>query len=347
MQRRFNRLGSLAPLTAMMTAAVSASGCIYETHHDPYGTIAFDWMFDGISTCSEAGVDEVDLVVLQGNEVVLALEREPCVGGGLELSDILEGNYEVVIDAFDRESVLLYTGGFTVNVVGSRRNFAGVINLRPVGEPPPPPPPDDGDIELFWGFVYPNDDSEAFDCDFAGVEEVDVIVTPYGDRDPVYVETFDCHDEGVSVGGLLPGDYDVEVLGYGSYHDESILLYDSGVVPAMVHADSITELGDVLLDRVDENFSDFDVAWSFMDETCASAGVVDITVTISRLGAAEPDDVVVTDCTMSNLVRRTFVPGSYSVGVGGVGDDADWIGAVTVDLRPGSEAQVDLVLAPQ
>lgn len=334
-------------LLSLLALAPLGTGCIYAyEERDPYGTIAFDWRFDGIANCNDAGVDEVDLVVLQGNEVVLTLEREPCVGGGLELSDIYEGTYEVVIDAFSRDSVLLYAGSFTIRVIGGRTNYAGVVNLSPVGAPPPPPPTT-GDIDLFWGFLYPTNSSLTFDCFRAGAELVEVYVTDVADTEPLYADVFDCDDEGVSVTNLPEGAYDVRLLAFGSYHNDDLLLYDSGDMRTLVHGDAITDLGDVPLARVDENFSDFDVAWTFVGDSCASTGVDTVEVAFTRLGESEPEDSFAADCTEVNVVRPTFVPGSYTVEAFGAGNDGtDWVAAVTVDLPPGTVAQMDIVLAP-
>jgi hypothetical protein len=334
----------LLTLTSALTLAALGPACVYEAH-DPYGTIAFDWRFDGINNCSDAGVDEVDLVVLQGNEVVLTLEREPCVGGGLEISDIYEGNYEVIIDAFDRNGAILYTGSFTVNVIGGRSNYAGVVNLRPVGAPPPPPP-STGDIELFWGFQYPTNDSLTFDCALAGADLIEVEVYEATAVQPLFVEAYNCTDDGVVIADLFEGSYDVRLFGYGSYHGDDVLLYDSGDIRVLVQGGTLLEMGDVALPRIDENFGDFDVAWTFNAESCASAGIDEIEVAITRLGAAEPDDVVVLDCVEGSVLRRTFVPGSYNVEVFGAGSTMDWYSGVTVDLPPGTVAQMDVVLAP-
>lgn len=335
----------LLTLTAsVLTIATLGPACVYETH-DPYGTIAFDWRFDGINNCNDAGVDEVDLVVLQGNEVVLTLEREPCVGGGLEISDIYEGSYEVIIDAFDRESVLLYAGSFTVNVVGGRTNYAGVVNLQPVGLRPPPPPVT-GDIELFWGFQYPTNDSLTFDCALAGADLVEVEVYESTAVQPLFTGAFDCDEEGVAVANLPEGRYDVRLFGYGSYHGGDVLLYDSGDMRVLVQGGSILDMGDVALPRIDENFADFDVAWAFNGENCGTTGILEIEVAITRLGAAQPEDIVVVSCAEGSVLRRTFVPGSYNVEVFGAGSAMDWYSGVTVDLPPGTVAQMDVILAP-
>ncbi len=336
-----------AALALPTACAGLTAGCFYQAPvepapHDPYGTIAFDWRFGGIDTCSEAGVDEVDLLLLQGSEVVLQLEREPCVGGGLELTDIHEGAYDLVIDAYDRESVLLYNGTFGVDVKGGRTNSMGVVDLDAIGEPPPPPPAD-GDLSLFWGFRFPTD-APLFDCARAGVTEVDVVVTAIGAADAVYSDTYACADDGVSVTALPQGNYNVSLKGYGLYHGDDVLLYDSGNVSASINAGSETVLGDVVLERVSTAFADFDVAWSFGAESCASLGVTTIAVSFTRAGDATPEDSFEVACAQSSVLREVFVPGSYTVIVTGAGASAIYSGSAVADVGPGAVAPIDMLL---
>jgi hypothetical protein len=329
----------LLPLAALPLFAV---GCIYEAH-DPYGTIAFDWQFDGVPRCADAGVDEVDLIVLQGNEVVLELAGEKCVGGGLELTDIYEGNYEVVINAYDRVSVLRYAGSFTIHVEGGRKNFAGTVNLTRVGEEPPPV--FTGDLALFWGFAYPTNSSYVIDCDFAGADEVDVTLTAAGSSTPVFSETFACSEEGVQVTDLDAGFYELRITAFGRYLGDDVVLYDLFDGDVFVEEDALTDLGEVALPRVDDSFSDFDIAWMFNGESCSTAGVDTIELSIRRLDLGEAEDIVDVDCSEANKVRQVFVPGSYEVRAEGEGFDGSYVSTVTVDLPPSSVAQVDLALA--
>jgi hypothetical protein len=326
---------------------VAASACIYNAPPppDPFGDISFDWEFNGIPSCDDAGVDEVDLTMLRGGEVVLVLEREPCVGGGLTLRDINEGVYEIVIDAFSRESELLYSGSFAVRVIGGQDNYAGVVDLDPIN--PPPPPAEVGEVALFWAFQYPTDGTVVIDCALAGVEEVDVFVTPRGNFGQGFDDTFFCDDDGVIVRDLVEGPYDLRIQAYGSYHGDDILLYDSGDMVIDVIGDRQLDLGDVALPRLDESFSDFDVAWSFVGETCATNGVENVTLSFQRLDLDEPEDVFDISCDAASVLRRTFVPGSYAVSATALGNDGeDYFGTTTLDLPPNAVGQVDLVLAP-
>jgi hypothetical protein len=335
-------------LLALTVLTLSFAGCIITEPPppppDPFGDISFDWQFAGEPSCDDAGVDEVDLTLLRAGQVVLVIEREPCVGGGLTLTDIHEGTYEVIIDAFSRDSELLYAGSFAVAVEGGVDNYAGVIDLDPVN-PPPPPPPADGELRFFWAFQYPGDGDVLVECGRAGAEEVDIFLTDLSGA-PVFEDTRFCEDDGVSIAPLPQGSYQLRLMAYGSYHGDDLLLYDSGALVVDVVGDATNDLGDVALPRIDNNFADFDVAWTFAADTCASTGVATVNLAIRRLEEEQPEDSLAVDCSASNIVRRTFVPGSYEVTATADGASADFLGSVTVDVPPNSVAQIDLVLAP-
>lgn len=331
-------------LLPLACSVLSAACIVAPPPRDPYGDLSFDWSFDGEPSCDAAGVDEVDLTVLQDGVVVLVIEREPCVGGGLTITDLREGVYEVAIDAFSRDSIPLYAGSFRARVVGGEDTYAGVVNLDPVNEPPPPPL--NGALGLFWGFLYPTDGNLVIDCELAGVEELDVFVTPYGAAGAAFDGTFLCEDEGVLVDNLPPGRYAVRLMAYGRYHNADLLLYDTGDTLVDVLSGDVTELGDVAVPRIDASFADFDVAWSFAANTCAGVGVSQVTLSFTRFGHAAPEDTFAVDCGATSVLRRTFVPGSYTVSASAHGSSDDYVGSATVDLPPDSVAQVDLVLAP-
>lgn len=353
---------ALIPLLGVATVAAlgSASGCIiYDNDDDvpppdPYGDIAFDWSFDGINTCDEAGVDEVDVAIFQDGQLVLDHEREPCEGGGLIFTDIHSGFYEVFVDAYDRNGVVLYSGNFAIRVEGGQTNDAGLVVLENVNAPEPIPTATYS-LGLFWVFPYPSDTAITFDCALAGVEEVDVDVVPLGADGVGYVDTFPCDAEGVEISNLPEGRYELQLQGFGRYHDDDILLYDSGVLTVDVaeagqffdDESGIIEMGDVVLERDADSFSDFDVSWGFVDQTCADAGLAQVTVNFQRFGHEVPEDTITVDCAASGVLRPTFVPGSYDVSVAGIAaDETLYLGSTTVDLPPSSIAQVEVVLAP-
>lgn len=335
-------------LTALCSLVLAAtSGCIIHDDSpppDPFGDIAFDWSFAGIPTCDEALVDEVDVEIFQNDELVLLHEREPCEGGGLVFTDIREGLYEVFIDAYDRNGLVLYSGSFDIRVEGGVVNDAGVVVLDDVNGPPPVAL---GSLALFWVFPYPTDATLTFDCALAGVDEVDVTVTPLGNAGASFDDTFACTAEGVEVSNLPEGRYQLQVQAFGEYHQDPILLYDAGTITVDVFGDALTDLEDVIVGRADNAFSDFDVSWLLVDDTCAGAGIDSVTLSYQRFGHALPEDSFTVDCAAASVLRSTFVPGSYDVSVAGIGaGDVTYLGSQTVDLPPDAVAEVNVVLAP-
>jgi hypothetical protein len=339
------RSSPLAALAALAALASSAACFVGTPPRDPYGDIAFDWSFAGETDCDRAGVDEVDIDVVRGGEVVLSIEEEPCFGRGLVLTEILEGVYDVFIDAYDRNGVLLYAGHFNVRVRGGERTEAGLVSLDAVG-PRPAPAPKVGALAFFWSFQYPIDDNIVIDCALAGVNEVDIILTPRGTGGTPFEATRPCTEEGIAISQLREGRYDLEILGFGRFQGQDILLYDSGLLVVDILADQVRELGDLALPRVAEAFADFNVSWSFLNASCASAGVSRVTLSFLRAGFAEAEDVFEVDCTVSSVLRRTFVPGRYTVSARAVGASAVFTSATVVDVPPASLADVALVLSP-
>jgi hypothetical protein len=306
---------------------------------DPYGDIAFSWSFAGETSCDLAGVDELDIVVLQDAEVVFVLEREPCVGGGLVLTDFLAGRYEVEIDAYSRESELLYSGGFSLRVEGGRENDAGLVVLDALG---PPPPPATGDLAFFWAFRYPADNA-IIDCELAGVTEVDVVLEgPAGEE---VTETFPCGDDGAIFSNLVEGRWTVHLDAFGSYRTTDLHLYGVSVDVDVVAGREI-DLGDVVLDRDEGSFADIQVEWGFNATTCEAEGLGELQLSIARAGLAGPEDVTTVVCADLVELRRTFVPGTYTITLAGQGADADWFSSATIDLAPDTLAVVPLQLAP-
>ena len=333
------------PLAALLLAAVAgtaASGCVVvdrEPPPNPYGDIAFTWSFDGEPSCDVARVDEVDLIVLQNGVVVDIIEREPCVGGGLILTDYLEGRYEVEIDGFNRNGEILYTGGFSVRVQGGEEVDVGIVVLENLVDPLPP---EGGDLAFFWAFNYPAGEP-IIDCDIAGVREVDILLEgPFGEE---VQETFDCDEDGAIFTGLGTGRWTMHLDAFGTYHNADLHLYGRSL-DVDIRANREEDLGDVDLDRDDDNFADIEASWAFNGSTCAAEGVSELRLEIQRAGLSQPEDVTNVICSDGVELRQTFVPGTYTIRLNGVGDDADWTSAITIDLGPDTVAAVPLQLAP-
>lgn len=336
-------------ILALVAPVLAASGCLIVDRGDPppppdpFGDIAFTWSFDGIADCDDAAVDEVDLAIFQGGQLVQEIKAEPCVGGGLVLTEFLEGRYEVDIDAYSRTSELLFAGGFTIRVEGGRENDAGVVVLERLGEPPPPPPPSVGSMGLFWSFLYPA--STAIEsCAIAGVVDIDVAL-----RGPGGIEVndrFSCaQSAGANFDNLEAGTWTLSVDAFGRYHNADIHLYGD-TVDVVVVADASTEIGELALPRDEASFADVEAAWSFASDSCASAGLTNLTLSVQRSGLTQAEDVATVQCSSVSAVRRTFVPGSYTISLGGAGSADDYVGSATADVAPDTTTQVNIQLTP-
>jgi hypothetical protein len=334
------------PLGALLAATLSGAlgaGCIVVDDGgqvpspDVAGDIAFSWSFAGEPSCDAAGVDEIDLVVLQGGEVVYVLEREPCVGGGLVLTDFVAGRYEVEVDAYDRESVLRFAGAFSVRVEGGRENDVGVVVLASTA----PTVVAVGDVALFWSFRYPAADAISA-CARAGVDEVTIELM--GPQQQTFTERFDCDDEGAVFSGLAVGAWRLRLTGVGVHQGEALELYRT-TIETDVLADNERDLGDVVLDRVESAFASVRVAWSWASSSCATEGVDTVDVRIVRDGLAEPEDVASVPCIDGAVTRSIFVPASYTITVTAPGTTTTSSSSATVAMPPGQTTSVPVILS--
>jgi hypothetical protein len=336
-------------IVTLVAALGAGSGCIIHDN-DTYvpppqneptgpGDITFQWSFDGERQCNSAGVEEVDVLVVQNNEILFA-DTVECFGGGLTLTDFSPGSYDLVLDAFSRTGRLLFQGDASVRVRGEANNDIGLVRLDPVG-------PSTGELALFWSFLYPTDDSEVYTCGVAGVDTVHVDLAPLGASGDGFSGTFDCADEGVIIDGLPAGSYELTLVGDGSYQGGAIALYE-GVIDVDVVAGATSDLGDVPLLRVFESFADIEVAWDVAGGTCGGLGLDEVTLVITRLNGDIEDDIISLDCATDYALRETFVPGSYLVEVFGTGIDGDFFGSATRDVAPNTTAEVlvEMVLTP-
>ncbi len=334
---------TVAVLAALALVVAVAPGCIIVDGDGPppgeaYGDISFDWSFDGVADCDEAGVDELDIVVLQDGLVVEDSPAIPCIGGGLTLTDYLPGRYTVSIDAYSRSSELLYSGAFSIRVRADEDNYAGVIELTS-GDGPPPAV---GSVAFFWAFLYPVDEP-IVDCALAGVDEVAVQLQ--GPAGELVRETFACTDDGAVFDNLAPGRWTLTLDASGRWQDAPLRLYGASVDVDVVAAGE-TDLGDVALARDDAGFADLEVVWDVAGTTCAAEGIATLTLSVRRTSAETAEDVTTVDCTSTSALRRTFVPGRYVVTMTGTGTTTTFTGTTTVDAGPGDVAAVSVRLAP-
>ena len=335
-------VSTMRPFLVVVAAILAAPACIIaEPAPDPIGSFAFNWSFAGETDCARAGVSDLDVVVSQDGEVVIDDRAEPCFGGGLKITEIDSGPYDVDIIAYDSNGDPQYEVSFEADVpVDHAVNDLGTIELAALD--PPPPPPSEGTLGFFWQFLYPTDGQAVQDCALAGVDSVDVTVTPQGAAGEAFTQSSSCDaaHQGLNIDNLNEGRYTLRLTAHGTFQGGDVTLYDSGDIVADVVADQTTDLGNVDLGRVAANFSDFDVSWVFADGSSCGAGE-QVTLSFERDGLGAPEDSFAVDCGAADVVRRTFVPGHYTVtGVAG-----DYSASVPVDLAPNSVAQIDLSLA--
>lgn len=330
----------LPPALGLFAALWLGSGCVFVAQPNPNapGDITFLWSFAGEGRCASAGVDEVGVQVVTLDGVAAYEDVLDCQGGGLTLEDFAPGNYEVWLDAFSASGTLLYAGEAPVTVQPGGLNDLGTVRLeRVVGT---------GDLSLFWGFRYPTDESADFDCARAGVQEVDVTVEPLDRQGEGFAGTLLCEDEGLFVEGLVEGEYRVTLAAFGRYQNQDLALYERSL-RVDVSPGGETALGDVLLDRIDENFSDIEVTWDLPGLGCGELGIDEVEFVIRRVSPSFEDDAFTVPCERAVARRQTFVPGAYLIEASAIGSAGTYFGAVTRNVAPDTlaTANVDLILS--
>ncbi len=332
-------LALIAPLVA------AASGCVVvdrDPPPDPIGDIAFDWSFNGEPDCDFAGVDELDIAIFRDGQLFDEIDGEPCVGGGLVLTDFFNDRYELEIDAYSRDNILLYSGGFSIRVEGGVENDAGVVVLAPINAQVEPRV-ETGSLGFFWTFLYPAQ-SAIESCRIAGVDEIDVELE--SDDGEIVRDTFTCENAaGATFDNLREGNWTLNLDAYGRYHGESIHLYGATVATA-VFANDLVEAGEIALPRDEESFADVEAVWDFTGTSCGVEGITELTLAVQRNGHDTAEDVTTVQCTSLSALRRTFVPGSYTVSLVGNGSNDTFIAFSSIDIGPDTTTQVALHLAP-
>lgn len=327
-----------------------STACIVEGEQgpppDPIGNLSFDWSFAGQPDCASANVADVTVILSQGGEVVFERDNEACFGGGLTIEDIDTGTYDVDVTAFSDAGDALFHGSFTADIPDDHRTVnAGLIDLQSTDQGPPPV--GQGTLSFFWAFHYPTDAQTVDDCALAGVDSVDVTVTPQGGETAAFTQTSTCdaQHQGLTIDNLDAGNYSLHMTAHGSFNGGDVVLYDSGDVPVSVNDSTTTDLGNVVLGRVASGFSDFNVSWAFADGSSCADGE-QITLSFQRDNESSPEDSFSTDCSSLGVVRRTFVPGHYTV-TGVSSGTPTYAASAGVDLPPNNVADVSLSLTPQ
>jgi hypothetical protein len=304
------------------------------------GDIAFYWSFDGETNCDSAGVDEIDVAIYDINDSEIYLNTLECYGSGVTILDFSPGSYTVYLDGYGPNNTHLFSGDGLAYVEGGAIADVGTIEMDSVSTA------DTGSVELYWAFLYPAMNPET-DCLVAGVEEVDVVLTPIGMDTPDYETTLPCNDDnaGILIEGLAAGNYQLRLWGYTDFDEDDLLLYDSGNQVVEIVNGQTLDLGDVRMAREESHFADLGVHWSI---DCETSGVDQIDFTITRVIGSRSiiDDTFSRDCDSSSVLRSTFVPGSYHIeaqaedGTGG-----QWEAVQIIDAEPGLQVDSQLTLA--
>lgn len=191
-----------------------------------YGDVAFYWNFDGIPSCAEARVAEVDVALVNAAGRVVRARTFTCTGDGLRFYDVPAGDYTLLLDAYSFRGLPLYQSETDFYAEPGALTDLGEIRLRRFGAPA------EGDLTFEWRF-----DGERR-CSRAGVVEVDVEVLA-ADGSLLLRETADCAGTGLFLLDLPPGPVDVFL---DAYDGRNRLLY-LGDAPGRVREGFITDIG--------------------------------------------------------------------------------------------------------
>lgn len=187
-----------------------------------------------------------------------------------------------------------------------------------------------GSLELSWE-VAPRG------CDEAGVESVEARISgPEG-----LVERFDCAAGSAQLGGLMPGIYDVELVGLDAFGDPTFGASERTVT---VDADADTDLG---LLRLTARPSTLQVGWRFADgRVCGANGADTVSVAVFD---AHDYEVARTSfgCDEGEGEIPDIVAGAYLIKAVASGDgDVTHEGSVTVKAGRGEVVVSEVVLEP-
>ena len=210
----------------VLAAALLLSSCVAPT---PRGDVSFFWSFAGEQSCARARVWEVDVTLVDADDSVVLAETVLCEGDGLLYEDLLEGEYTVFLDAFDRRGNQLFEGESSFFLEGGALNDLGDVELLRAGQASL------GDLAFFWTF-----DGEP-DCATAGVNEVDVEVIDVNNGESLLVETAVCLSGGLFLLDIPPGTAELYL---DAYDAQDRRLYEARV-PTSVTAGAVTDLGTI------------------------------------------------------------------------------------------------------
>lgn len=212
---------SLFPAVALLAAS-----CVVEPTR---GDFTFFWSFAGEESCARARVYEVDITLTDAANNIELTETTLCEGDGRLYEDILEGNYTLFLDAYDRRGNLLLRAERSFFLEAGALNDLGEINLTRAGEQAL------GDLAFFWTF-----DGEP-DCGAAGVREIDVQVVVPDTEQQLLADTANCSSDGLFLLDIDPGPVEVWLDAFNAQNER---LY-TATVPTSVIAGETRDLGTI------------------------------------------------------------------------------------------------------
>ena len=296
------------------------------------GDITFLWSFEDEVTCDGAGVDEVDVELVNDEGTTVLEVTEACFGGGLTIRDVEPDDYTLYLDAYDSDNTYLFAGSRELTVSAGTVTDLGDFVLEAVDVTP-----ENGTLQFDVAYLYPADMPES-DCAVAGVEEFDVVFVDENDEEIDFF-TVPCDLDAIRIEHpLAPGSHRFFIDAFGLYNESFTRLYLTDFIDVTITSEMTNDLGQLELYRDSDGFADLRIEPTLpQGEDCASLGLGELSVTITRLsgGMNYVDYTGMLACTETFLEVDTFVPGSYQIDLAGTGTAGDYVATLTLDAPPG------------
>jgi hypothetical protein len=337
---------AFAPLLSLALTAPLFTGCFdnrFVDDDNQPGDVSFDWSFDGETDCAAAGVDELDISVLEDGVVVLT-DTASCVGRGLTVRDLAPGLHSFDVRAFPRNSDIAdFAANFDVDVIGGQNTDIGVVEfagLRP------------GSVSFLWSFAGETD------CARAGVSEVDLVVLRNGQE--AFKTTASCVGGGLTIPNLDPGLVTLNMSAFARDNSTALFLAE---VDVTVPSNRDFDLGLVEFSPVDAQTSSRPGAlalfWQFafptsdsQNQNCGDAGVSEVDVFVRPRAAGVQGFEDTLPCGNEGVRVLDLAPGTYDVQLTGYGTYQSApialydTGSFAVTIRADEETQLgDVTLA--
>ena len=188
------------------------------------GTVEVSWQVAN-TTCTNAGIVEVELQLYQGDQRIL-VRKTGCGDGGVAIPSVPVGTYDLRLIGISADGVVVYKA--------EHEN----LKVKKGDEPSSPPAPlvleqIKGTLELRWSFPV-----DASNCAFAGTDEMEININRESTGDSEFHALYPCNltvdDPDVNEAGYieipdLPTDQDLEVIIFGLADDDSRVLFGETV----------------------------------------------------------------------------------------------------------------------